>query len=89
MEEEEHELTAQDVDFAYLFANNAEAARMAGEEVASAWQTVRSHMGYTQDVGLLHQAAQAGARSERPPLPRRIPKPSAKLGQKVRQSPRT
>ena len=44
---------------------------MAGEEVASAWQVVRSHMGYTQDLGLVQQAAQA--------------KPCAKLGQKVRQ----
>ena len=58
---------------------------MAGEEVASAWQMVRSDMGYNQDLGLVHQAAQAGTRSERPPLPRRIPKRSAKPGQKVRQ----
>ena len=49
-------------------------------------QMVRSHVGYTQDLGLVHQAAQAGsARSERPSLPRRIPKLSAKLGQNVRQ----
>ena len=38
-----------------------EAARIAGEEVASAWQMVRSHMGYTQDLGLVHQAVQAGS----------------------------
>ena len=79
-------MAPQNADFAYLFANWEEAARMAGEVVASAWQMVRSHMGYTQDLGLVHQAAQTGsARSERPPLSRRVPKPSAKLAQKVRQ----
>ena len=34
-----------DANFAYFFANR-EAGRMAGEEVASAWQIV----GYTQDL---------------------------------------